>query len=213
MNASSPTLYQRILKAAYRFTYRVGTRRVLHGIPCSVIGGDSAATQRILSRLDAALELIEAYEPRRLRRLAADTQRVLVVGKERLYGGTTLGSLGWCVFTVPFANDDRQTPEGLATAMVHESTHARIRACKGIRDAQWRTREEVVCIKQERAFAGLLPDGGRFVDWADERLARTAAEWAAVFSKQTDPEQLLRDNGAPRWLTRAIMRLRSRRAA
>ena len=197
----------------HRLAFRLGTRRVCQGIPCSAASGEGRVDSAILDRLEAALDLIRAHEPRRLRRLAADVRRILVAGKETAYGGTMFRDSGWCVFTVPYVTNAHMTVRTLACALVHEATHARLTICRGLRDPRRRIREERLCMRQERAFATLLPDGDTTVAWLDRELARPDAEWAEAFRHQDDWHRAMKDNGVPKWLRRALSWLRRMRAA
>jgi hypothetical protein len=187
---------------------------MLHGIPCSVLSPDDALERRILDKLDAAIDLVRLHDPRRFLRLASDIPRILVYGHETAYAGTLLSSLGWCVFTVRYAGDERCSPEDLAPSLVHEATHARLRHFHLPDTYACRRRQETVCAKQELAFAPRIPSARNLVLRAQQRLAlyasRTDAEWADVFRNDDDTERLMSENGVPRWLAHILSRLGGR---
>ena len=204
-----------MVDALYRNMFRTGTRRVLQGIPSSAFANNDEMDQRSLDRIDAALCLIRLHDPRRFRRLVSDVQGIFAFGHETTRAASFVPSLRWCVITIPDACGDDVTPEALATTLVHEATHARLIG-RGLSYARaLRKRTEVLCAKQELAFARRLPDAQELVARIEARVAQwsTTSEeyWSDAFHGKR--ERYLRDNRVPDFLVRALLWLTRRRAA
>lgn len=171
-----------------------------------------------LERVETALNLIREHDPVRHGRLIRDLEQIWVwaipgsVGRFR--------HLGWtCDLDKQFV--ETTAPDLIASAIVHEATHARLfRMGIGYEEAI-RERVEQICLRRELAFARKFPDEIA-VQWAeaslhslpdlsDERFAqRRGEDYRALFLR----------NGVPRWLVSFVIvtgnwihRRRSRKSA
>jgi hypothetical protein len=161
----------------------------------------------ILRRLEEALGLIKAYDKRRYNRLLNDLERVWV----RLLPGE-LGhfsvALRSCVLDTRFVLDETTSPEMLATVIVHEATHARLRRCGIGYDEDVRHQVEAICHRRELAFVCKLPNGQSVREWVEramEVMQHPSTEYTdAAFAKRQLEGNIenLRHLGAPKWLVR-----------
>src|SRR5262245_12890125 len=107
------------------------------------IGTLDTNAEPVLCRVEAALGLIKTYDKRRHDRLLNDVERVWV----RLLPGE-LGhfsvATGACVLDTRFVLDETTSPDMLATVIVHEATHARLRRCGFGYDEEMRHRVEAI---------------------------------------------------------------------
>lgn len=167
----------------------------------------------VMQRLEAALDLIKASDPRRYGRIVRDLDRVWV----RLVPGT-IGhfdaSLRACVIDERFVLRDTTTPEMIAITIVHEATHARLDRCGIAYEEAARPRIEQICFRRELAFVRRLPNGEAVRDWVAQSTQLAPDTWTNASLEKTDvdgSEQVLQHLGYPAWLTRAIMAVRRRR--
>ncbi|BBD39680.1 hypothetical protein Amn_45600 [Aminobacter sp. Y103A] len=109
-----------------------------------------------IDRIESALRLIGDHDPIRYRHLVQDLERIWVsvvpgsVARFRRSDWT-------CDLDEPFV--ETATPELIASAIVHEATHARLyRMGFGYEEAI-RERVEHICLRRELAFAAKIPGG------------------------------------------------------
>jgi hypothetical protein len=203
------------LRAWMRLTFALGARRELRGISVSVYGARDQIPE-VLDRLDRALALIEAHDPRRLRRLRTDLPRILVGGAETTHDATYMAFANCVVITTRYATAPDLPVERLALLLVHEATHARI-AHRGLTYAVGaRGRMEVMCVNQELEFAKRLPASADLVSELGSRLEGLSRAGEAPWSDarfDADFARGARDNRLPEWLVRILARTRGHRAA
>lgn len=118
------------------------------------------ATPYALERLGAALDLIESYAPRRLRRLRHDVALIRVhrFACRAAYFPDARACLVELTFTV---NPRHELPE-IAASIVHEGVHARVASMCRNRSRDQLPREERLCREAELEF-GLAVQGGEVV--------------------------------------------------
>lgn len=102
-----------------------------------------------------------------------------------------------------------RTTEDIASAIVHEATHARLWRYGFRYPEEMRSRIEAVCFRRERAFATKLPNGEKIQDLAARSLAAYAGQehWTDEVRRQRQEEGVIRALeylGVPKWLMRAL---------
>ncbi|HEX6367772.1 MAG TPA: hypothetical protein VF006_02490 [Longimicrobium sp.] len=142
--------------------------RGIHGIEVWLINdGEFATSDALFRRTAAALQLIADHAPWRLNAMRRDFARILLRRQDGCRA--LLDTMGSCsldtYFVATFA------PEPVASSIVHEGVHARLR--RGGRRVPrdliaW---EERLCRKAELAFGLRLPDGGAVVQRARAALS------------------------------------------
>jgi hypothetical protein len=104
---------------------------------------------------------------------------------------------------------DATTPEQIASTIVHEATHARLRRCGIGYDEAIRARVEAICFRREIAFADSLPDGALSRDEAERNLTlRPPSDWtndAMRDRHRSGSEEALRYLGVPEWSIRFVL--------
>ena len=137
---------------ADRFMLAVSFSRTIDGV---WIG--SYRTPEYLSHIERALVLVKEHSPLHYSRIRRDLKRVWVF---LLPDGLAAynHSLGACVLDERFLADPETNVARIASAVVHEATHARLeRRGVGYVEDQ-RARIEAVCFRRELSFASRLPD-------------------------------------------------------
>jgi len=125
--------------------------RTIDGIPVGVLEGEKA--EATWPRVESALGVIRRYDPRRLHRLKEDVARILVVpNRQSVFSRSSRSIVLHQIYV------DKMPPANLASALVHEAIHARLR-----RDgftaygADLIERVEELCCDEEIAFAMRCP--------------------------------------------------------
>jgi hypothetical protein len=152
-------------------------RRRIHGLEVWIVNdGQFATTEELFRRIEAALQLVADHMPWRLRAMRRDFARILLVRQEGVRAMFDL--MRNCsldtYFVATFA------PEQVASSIVHEGVHARLR--RGGRQVPrdliaW---EERLCRKAELAFGRRIPGGEAVVLRARAALAGSDAEIAPL---------------------------------
>jgi hypothetical protein len=156
-------------------------------------------------KVGQALRLIKAYDPRRYARVLKGLDRVLV--------GLIPGNIA------QFRTDTRTceidarfvfsySPEKLATVIVHESTHGKLRQLNIGYSEAMRDRVEKVCVRQEFAFASKLPNAEEMRKALESERLRPATEWTDEAFRKRHREGkigLFRHVGLPAWLIKTMM--------
>ena len=213
-----PTLRERIL-------LRLSEGRDVDGFWIGTIAARDSDSAVMLDRVEEALDIIRTRDPRRYSRLRRDLKRIwLRLQPASSQTGCYNRALDACELDPRHVLRNDITSSDIASIIVHEGTHARLRAF-GIGFAeQLRFRIEALCRKEEHAFAERLPEAAR--DRIRAKLARIAAlppdYWDNTSIKHrydSGVDEALQYLGTPRWslpflrlirrLVRAIARLRA----
>lgn len=106
-----------------------------------------------------------------------------------------------CELDPRFVLDETVTIDRVAGVIVHEATHARIGRCGIPYSKALRGRIEVVCHREEIAFARRLPDGALIRHQAEQAIARPYDPTDMAFQRAENASTLeaLRYLGAPPW--------------
>ena len=132
--------------AAFTVARPFSERRTLTGIEVwSMADHDDDAV--LLDKVGAALRLLAETDPLRHRRVRRYVKRILITGTHR---GLYNGDLKACVLGYPQVLSN--TLEQIAAAVVHESTHARLRRAGLPLTPALAAREELLCVSQALAF-------------------------------------------------------------
>ena len=167
-------------------------------------------TGQALARLDAALALIERYQPWRLRRLRRDLARIGVRRfpcRAAFFPGSRT-----CLIELTFVGSGRHTEAEVAASIVHEGVHARLYAAGVAGYLGNEAREERLCRQAELELGLALPDeaGAVVVRRARESLALAdvdvapAVDWALAARRVAEADRA--SGGAPSWIRRLFAR-------
>lgn len=135
-------------------------------------------TRDVITRLEAALALIERYLPHHFRHLRRDFDHIIV--KRFACRGAYFYEQRACLVELTFCvNPDFSDAERAAT-ILHEAMHARLHALGFPMEFEDRARQERFCRRAEIEFGRLVPNGEKVVaraewtsDLSDEEVAPT----------------------------------------
>lgn len=206
----------------WRILLGVSEKRVIHGIRVrATFHPDADTVTPPLDLVEAALNLIAKFDPRRLRRMQRDLNWILITRTTYAVAyfkpNLKMCVIGWQYLTAPGRN-----PGSVAATIVHEAMHARLFACKIPYDEPLRPRVEAVCRAAEADFARRFPGGEELAQLilqhepAPEAFSTATLDRRARESRQAEYEAELKDlEGAelPGWITRWLSRLVRSRAA
>ena len=168
-------LFHSWLRQAHQYSVREHTQhRERYGIPLSVYNGTAGTeTDNLWCQLEAALDLIASYSPIWLRRMERMENRVHI----RRTPGTRakLVDEHWTILDSYFV--DNFFPAQIASSIVHEATHARMRFCGVALTLESLAAEERACRRSELRFGRVLQAAS--VEGADEVVERAEATLAA----------------------------------
>lgn len=196
-----PRLLERIIAFPERHLLRHSKGEKFGGLWIAVFGDNP---ETVLHRLREALRLIEVHDPTRYSRLRRDLKRVWVLRLPSL--GSYNSRLDACELNEDFVL--AETPELLASVIVHEATHARLRSYGIGYGERTRPRIEAICIRRELAFAAKIPNGQRSREWAEQRLASCSAANLSDAARATRDYdwyvEEFRRLGVPHWVVKAL---------
>lgn len=158
------------------------------------------STAFVVGRLDAALALVERYQPARFRHMLRDVRRFWVVSYP--CRGAYLPDTRTVMTELSFLHRAAEfTPAIVASSILHEGMHARMHALRlngrGLAPASFeRDREERICRRAELAFGEALPPelGAAVVERAAASLASAPGEldfpidWAEAHRKKAQAD-------------------------
>lgn len=129
--------------------FLVSPKSLLDGV--EVIDVAEEESDQTLRNLHKALQVISRADPRRYRRLKRDLRRIVLTKA----GGPQFASeTGACLVRSGYVREN--SPEAVATTLVHEAAHARLHR-QGIGyGPSVRSRVEEICVREQIAFAKLL---------------------------------------------------------
>ena len=188
--------------------------RVVDGLWIGCFQSDDP--ERTLQRVEAALRLIERFAPLHYRRIKKSLSRIWVQLVPH-GAGCYQHSLNACLLDPRVVDSETTTVEWIASAIVHEATHARLENW-GIRYYEAnRLRIERICVRREFDFARRLSG----VDALQEEIAQRL-EWcrdgSTLYTDQTmwqsmeqGSAEALRHLGMPEWTIALMFRVRDLR--
>jgi hypothetical protein len=165
--------------------------------------------------VEKALSLIKTYDRRRYDRLLRDLERVCIRAIPIGIGNYS-ASINGCELDTRFFLAETTSPEVIASTIVHEASHARLRRCGIGYEQDLRARVEAVCFRREIVFAAKLPNGQEVRELAERSLDFYSADeyWTDAASRERyvqGAEEVLRHLGVRPWLARIALSLLRRR--
>jgi hypothetical protein len=185
--------------------------RTIRGLPVTVRNTrPDIDTAHVLERLDAALGMIERYQPWHFRRLARDFAEISVVRYP--CRGAYLPQTRTCIVELTFVVNPAFSEAQVAATILHEAMHARLDHA-GIRFcAESAARHERFCRRAEVEFGMAVPGGEPVVERALGCLAAADQEVAPAIDWEEANRRVAAADldalPAPAWLKQAIGRRR-----
>lgn len=149
----------------------------------------------------AALELIRTFDPERFEQIRRDVRTLALTTRGICYYEHALRAVFFDVDVM------KRDPDFLATALVHEATHARL-YWSGIRDyAAHADRHERICVAEEIDFASRLPDSDRLVEELRRKLDRP---WWNEAGRRAQIRRFAERHKVPQWIEHLLVRFGAR---
>lgn len=165
--------------------------------------------ERHRKQIREALDLIQAIDPARHRQISRDLRTVWAM---RHYSSSAayLHVVRTCQLDTANLDGERGSADNIASAIIHEATHARLMHAGIGYDAAIRVRIEKVCVRRELAFARRLGND-RLIHESEWQLDHLAVHYDELgfFSRSVagDLEGLREmDQKLPRWMVRLLRR-------
>jgi len=178
------------------------------------VGSFSSDAKPAIQRIEDALRLIERCAPLHYRRIKKNLARIWVHLVPH-GAGCYLHSLNACLLDERIVASETTTVEWIASAIVHEATHARLEKL-GIRyDEAVRQRIERICARRELDFARHLSGVDALLEEITWRLDRCRDEntpytdqnmWEKIDQGNAE---ILRHLGTPEWVIALVLRARN----
>lgn len=154
-------------------------------------------TAAVYERIAGALALIRQYAPRRFRRMQRDFSRILV--QRYPCRGAFHPDTRTCITELTFSVNPDFSLAQIASSMVHEGIHARVRAMCHTYDPNQLPREERLCRRAELEFGMSVPGGEPVVARAlaslqleDENVA-PSIDWEEAARRVASVDQAARE--------------------
>jgi hypothetical protein len=178
------------------------------------VGSFPSDAEPAIQRIEAALRLIERSAPLHYRRVKTNLSRIWVQLVPH-GAGCYLHSLNACLLDERVVASETTTVEWIASAIVHEATHARLEKL-GIRYHEAvRQRIERICARRELDFARRLSGVDALLEEIAWRLDQCSEDNASYTNQnmweQTDQgnAEILRHLGTPEWVITLVLRVRT----
>jgi hypothetical protein len=193
-----------------RLSLAVSASRRVDGIWIGSFRGEP----KDLTRVETALALVKQHSPVHYSCIVNNLERIWIsVLKHN--GAEYNRSLDACMFDERFLADEEASPNRIASAILHEATHARLERHGIIYEEGRRVRIEAICLRRELAVAARLPDSAELQQLISENLHWHQSN-PDFFSDTQFRErhsigeiEALRHVGVPEWFIRAMPTVRS----
>ena len=183
--------------------------RPVRGLPVTLINTrPDIDSEQVFARLDAALGLIERYQPANFRRLRRDFSRIQV--RRFPCRGAYFPDTRICLVELTFVVNPEFTPTQVAATILHEAMHARLDNAGVKFESTSAAKHERFCRRAEVEFGMAAPDGAPVVERALASLASADDEVAPVIDWELAGRRVAEADlaalNAPVWMKRAIAR-------
>lgn len=183
--------------------------RMIRGLPVTLLNTRvDISSERVFTRLDEALALIERFQPWNFRRMHRDFARIEI--RRFPCRGAFFPETRTCLVELTFVVNTAFTPTQVAATILHEAMHARLDNAGVKYDPSSAAKHERFCRRAEVEFGMVAPDGAPVVERALASLASTDEEVAPVIDWEVAglrvAEADLAALAAPAWMKRAIAR-------
>ena len=157
---------------------------------------DRFSAEPCLRSVHAALLCLERHDPRRLKSARRFLRRIVIAAQS--------GNVYWRHSHACVISDlqlSRQPAAWIASAIVHESVHARLHSLGFVPgNLEQRKRQETLCANEEIRFLRNVPDSHAII--AHIRAELAAGEWFSDRSRRQQTVDRLTALEAPGWLVR-----------
>jgi hypothetical protein len=153
----------------------------------------------VFEKIEKALQLIENYDSRRFAQTQRYIKSIFVFGDPAAYGYWHQ-SLQMCELQENFVRAEETPISGIASAIIHETAHARLMRLGFGYEEPKRLRIEHICFVAERAFVRRLPDSEELTEELDEKHAYYGEYHFSDAGRREAELEALRKLGVPKWM-------------
>lgn len=183
--------------------------RTVRGLPVTLINTrPDIDAEDVFARLDAALALIERYQPWHFRRMHRDFAGIQI--RRFPCRGAFFPETRICLVELTFVVNRDFTPTQVAATILHEAMHARLDNAGVKYESTSAAKHERFCRRAEVEFGMVAPDGGAVVERALASLASADEEVAPVIDWELAGRRVdeadISALAAPAWMKRALAR-------
>ncbi len=179
--------------------FRLGTKRIVHGIPVAIPFLDSRKDEDLaFGKLNAALSMVERHCPEKYRTLHRDVKSILIYGVPSTFGNYSHDTRMIHLF-LEHVLDPETTRETIASTLIHEAQHARLCRLGFGYDEPIRGRIEALCFRAERFLARRMPNGQAMVERAELWLSEDRTSYFSNESRMRARLDALCEHGYPVW--------------
>ena len=202
-----------------RVAFRLSKSSMIDGL---WVGSFEGKPYPALRRVEAALQLVKRHDALGYDRITRHLDRIwvrLLPSGQAHYDR----SINACVLDERHVLAETMTIEQIASALIHEATHARLERWGILYVEAMRTRIESICLRRELNFLGKLPDTEALRDEVARTLEWCMANHDDYFAdanfrtrKDIGEIEILRYLNAPSWIigwATWLIRRRHRRAS
>jgi hypothetical protein len=167
--------------------------------------------EKAFERVCGALDAIKGAAPLWNRRVQRDIDRIVVTVLTSGAAAQYVSDINACEIDERFMLSDQCTRELAASVIIHESTHARLHHLGFTYSDDKRHRMEDICQRRELAFAAALADGAVIRESVEHRKSHPwdLSHNGFARRRKSGEKEALRYMGAPEWLIRSVLVLRS----
>ena len=173
---------------------------------------EGADVESYLSKIRAAIDLIEAYDPKRYRRICQDIPTIRI-GSNNDVRGLWVEIARTCEMGKLFLASADATPTTVASSIVYTGVQARVYKMRVRRVSGVDLRVTNLAVRQQRDFLRLLPpeQASKSLAGTEWQLAQKGDYWSdeALYAHKISGITQL---GFPVWLAKAIVWAFGRRA-
>lgn len=188
--------------------FQGSVKKVICGIEVGVL----LDSEIVFEKVEKALRLVESYDAKRFAQVQRYIKIIFVFGDPTAHGYWHQ-ELQMCELQDEFVRNQNSSIEQIASAIVHEMTHARLMRVGFGYEEPKRLRIEHICMDAERAFARRLPNGEILVKEIQEtRAYYKEAHFSDAGRREADLEGL-RTLGVPKWIVWMLGKFVSYRAS
>src|SRR5690242_3327377 len=183
--------------------------RTIRGLPVTLINTrPDIDSEDVFARLEAALELIERFQPSNFRRLPRDFSRIQV--RRFPCRGAYFPETRTCLVELTFVVNPDFTPTQVAATILHEAMHARLDNAGVKYETTSAAKHERFCRRAEVEFGMVAPEGEPVVERALASLASADDEVAPAIDWEVAGHRVAEADiaalHAPEWIKRAVAR-------
>lgn len=193
-----------------RYLFKTSDKKTVCGILVGVRSSTDEDQALAFERIENALKLIDTYDSRRFAQIQRYVKNIFVFGDPTAYGYWHQ-SLEMCELQEKFVLAEDTSISRIASAIIHETAHARLMRLGFGYDEPKRLRIEHICFDAERAFVRRLPDGEELTKELDEKQAYYGEYHFSNAGRREADLEGLRKLGVPEWMVWLLARLSRRK--